>query len=153
MQPGDYVDLERDLFADSIDPAATDHPEWESEYEIVAEVERESLGCIRVDFESGFSCGFPLYHQVTVGEYSSVTVPCAPTPKTTESPFGNGESKPRPHYVECGCCGGVHKTEFVGDCRDDSNRFTFDELDAKHGENGYTWDSVEDQMEREESQL
>ena len=27
---------------------------------------------------------------------------------------------------ECGCCGGFHKETFMGDCRDDSNRYYFD---------------------------
>lgn len=26
-------------------------------------------------------------------------------------------------YVECGCCGCYHRTDFVGDCREDAERF------------------------------
>ena len=26
-------------------------------------------------------------------------------------------------FVECGCCGAYHRTDFVGDCREDSERF------------------------------
>jgi len=29
-------------------------------------------------------------------------------------------------FVECGCCGSYHRTDFHGDCREDSERF--DEL-------------------------
>uniref|UniRef100_A0A6M3LEB3 Uncharacterized protein n=1 Tax=viral metagenome TaxID=1070528 RepID=A0A6M3LEB3_9ZZZZ len=31
-------------------------------------------------------------------------------------------------FVECGCCGSYHQIDFHGDCRDDGNRFHFDEL-------------------------
>lgn len=26
-------------------------------------------------------------------------------------------------FVECGCCGSYHRTDFMGDCREDSERF------------------------------
>jgi hypothetical protein len=26
-------------------------------------------------------------------------------------------------FVECGCCGAYHRTDFTGDCREDSERF------------------------------
>lgn len=26
-------------------------------------------------------------------------------------------------YIECGCCGGFHRVDFQGDCREDSERF------------------------------
>jgi hypothetical protein len=26
-------------------------------------------------------------------------------------------------FVECGCCGCYHRTDFTGDCREDSERF------------------------------
>jgi hypothetical protein len=26
-------------------------------------------------------------------------------------------------FVECGCCGALHRTDFQGDCREDSERF------------------------------
>lgn len=38
-----------------------------------------------------------------------------------------------PSYYECGICGHYHPLEWNGDCRDDSNRFTQDELTEKHG--------------------
>ena len=31
-------------------------------------------------------------------------------------------------FLECGCCGQWHPSEFVGDCRDDSNRFAWFDL-------------------------
>lgn len=31
---------------------------------------------------------------------------------------------PRVHtFIACGCCGGYHRTDFYGDCREDSERF------------------------------
>lgn len=36
-------------------------------------------------------------------------------------------------FAECGCCGHVHRAEFFGDCRDDSERFTSDELERLFG--------------------
>lgn len=26
-------------------------------------------------------------------------------------------------FIECGCCGAYHRTDFHGDCREDSERF------------------------------
>lgn len=26
-------------------------------------------------------------------------------------------------FIECGCCGAYHRTDFEGDCREDSERF------------------------------
>ena len=31
-------------------------------------------------------------------------------------------------FRECGCCGMFHPIDFEGDCRDDNNRFSLDEL-------------------------
>ena len=52
-----------------------------------------------------------------------------------------------PEYFECGCCGEFHpvilnpvrpRFDFVGpDCRDDENRFTWEQLNAKHGADGW----------------
>ncbi|MER9833396.1 hypothetical protein NKJ28_00265 [Mesorhizobium sp. M0145] len=73
MKPGDRCDLESDIFADhcggAIDSAAmgdTEHPEFQFEFETVQAIEIESADCIRVDFESGFSCGFPSDHWLDV---------------------------------------------------------------------------------------
>ena len=37
------------------------------------------------------------------------------------------------YFYDCGICGHVHPCRWSGDCRDDSNRFTDDELDQKYG--------------------
>lgn len=36
-------------------------------------------------------------------------------------------------FVLCGCCGHYHRTDFEGDCREDSERYTADQIppDAK----------------------
>jgi hypothetical protein len=31
-------------------------------------------------------------------------------------------------FIECGQCGGIHPEDFFGDCRDDANRLTLDDL-------------------------
>ena len=46
-------------------------------------------------------------------------------------------------FTECGCCGGYHRTDFTGDCREDAERFaelpdgaidvSDDEAPADHG--------------------
>jgi hypothetical protein len=41
-------------------------------------------------------------------------------------------------YADCGCCDHYHPETFGGDCRDDSNRFTADELDERHGPDGWS---------------
>jgi hypothetical protein len=71
LRIGQRVDLEGDLFADTLyyeadDPGASDHPEFQFEWETVAAIERETGECIRVDFASGFSCGFPPDHEVDI---------------------------------------------------------------------------------------
>lgn len=73
LRPGDRVDLQNDPFADpdglasSNDDASTSqHPEFEFEFEVVLAVVRETDDYIRVDFESGFSCGFPPDHAIEV---------------------------------------------------------------------------------------
>ena len=47
-------------------------------------------------------------------------------------------------FFECGCCGQFHPIDFEGDCRDDNNRFTIDEL-FDYGE--YEIYNLEAQME------
>ena len=78
LRIGDRVDLEADTFAD---PAHDPHSPFQFEFEVVAGVERETDDCTRVDFESGFSCGFPPDHLVDVdgeqpeegGEHAMIT--------------------------------------------------------------------------------
>lgn len=31
-------------------------------------------------------------------------------------------------YLECSCCGQYHREGFGGDCQDDSQRYSFDEI-------------------------
>lgn len=67
LRLGQRVDLEADSIADPHGADGDgDHPEFAFEFETVAEIERESAECIRLDFESGFSCGFPPDHEVDV---------------------------------------------------------------------------------------
>ncbi|TPI86404.1 hypothetical protein [Mesorhizobium sp. B2-8-9] len=68
LRVGDRCDLEGDIFADPIFDASTisEHPEFQFEFETVLAIERETSDCIRVDFESGFSCGFPPDHWLDV---------------------------------------------------------------------------------------
>lgn len=62
LKVGMLVDLEGDEVADPND----DHDEFEFEYQTVDQVEQETPNCIRVDFRSGFSCGFPPWHWVKI---------------------------------------------------------------------------------------
>ncbi len=77
LRIGQRVDLEGDMFADPEYYLAaqdgeespefnSEHPEWQFEFEKVLAVEIETDECTRVDFESGFSCGFPPDHEVDV---------------------------------------------------------------------------------------
>lgn len=45
-----------------------------------------------------------------------------------------------PQFYECGICGSMHPASWDGDCRDDNNRLTADELDDKYGSLG--WEEV-----------
>ena len=40
-------------------------------------------------------------------------------------------------YYRCGICECLHPAGWNGDCREDANRFAPDQLDAKHGPNGW----------------
>jgi hypothetical protein len=33
-------------------------------------------------------------------------------------------------FVECGCCGAYHRLDFLGDCRENTERYYFDTLPA-----------------------
>lgn len=50
----------------------------------------------------------------------------------------------KPHYTECGCCGYWHLATYFGDCRNDAERFTLDQLDAIHKPGGYTIEGEDD---------
>lgn len=43
----------------------------------------------------------------------------------------------KPQFYFCGICGEWHPAGSDGDCRDDANRFTYDQLDAKYGVGGW----------------
>ena len=32
-------------------------------------------------------------------------------------------------YVECGCCGYFHKEGYCGDCRNDDEQYTYDDIE------------------------
>jgi hypothetical protein len=61
LRIGDRVDLQGDSIADN-----GEHPEFEFEFESVAEIEPETKACTVIHFDSGFSCGFPPDHWLTV---------------------------------------------------------------------------------------
>jgi hypothetical protein len=48
-------------------------------------------------------------------------------------------------YIECGCCGQYHRIDYYGDCRNDAERFTFE--DIPETDNILT---LEEQMENED---
>jgi len=64
LRIGQRVDLECDPVADPGDES--DHPEFAYEFEVVKSMERETEDCVCVYFESGFTCGFPVSHDVDV---------------------------------------------------------------------------------------
>lgn len=52
-------------------------------------------------------------------------------------------------YFECGQCGHYHAVDLDPniDCRDDAHRFTFDQLDAKHGAEKWEEITLAEQLE------
>lgn len=62
LKVGMLVDLENDIFAKQI----SEECGFEFEYEVVDYIEQEAPNCIRVDFRSGRSFGFPPDHIVTI---------------------------------------------------------------------------------------
>jgi hypothetical protein len=52
-----------------------------------------------------------------------------------------------PVYYECEICGHFHSVNWWGDCREDNARFTDEELDEKHGRNGWEIKDLEDTKE------
>ena len=62
IQAGDLVDLEADPYADP----RHDKVCLQCEYAEVAGAERETDGCVRIDFEGLNSVGFPPHHLITV---------------------------------------------------------------------------------------
>jgi hypothetical protein len=56
----------------------------------------------------------------------------------------------RPRYYDCAICGHFHSWDWDGDCRDDTNRFTYDQLDKLHGPNGYVTLDMEERVAADE---
>jgi hypothetical protein len=52
--------------------------------------------------------------------------------------------RPITRYTSCGCCEHYHPIAFAGDCRDDANRFSAQDLDDKHGPEGWMHDDPDD---------
>jgi hypothetical protein len=57
----------------------------------------------------------------------------------------------KPRYYDCGICGHNHPWDWDGDCREDANRFTDMELDAKHGQDGYELASMDERVAADEA--
>jgi len=49
-------------------------------------------------------------------------------------------------YYDCDICDHFHPWDWNGDCRDDTNRLTYDDLDNLHGENNYEIRSMEERV-------
>lgn len=48
-----------------------------------------------------------------------------------------------PEFFRCGCCDHFHSVNFWGDCRQDDQRFTEDDLEEKYGKEHEGWLEVE----------
>ncbi len=57
--------------------------------------------------------------------------------ETPEQWSGRVEDAAKPKFYECGICGHCHPAEWNGDCREDANRFTNQQLDDKYGQDGW----------------
>lgn len=55
--------------------------------------------------------------------------------------FGPQPPAPGSDFYLCGCCEHYHPVTWDGDCRDDNNRYTTDQLDEKFGRD---WKDVTD---------
>ncbi len=69
LQVGDRVDLQGDMFGDPDHEEDGHDCQFEFEYEAVMSIEVEKtpvVDCYVVTFVSGFTCGFPVYHEVEV---------------------------------------------------------------------------------------
>lgn len=52
----------------------------------------------------------------------------------------------KPQYFECGICSSWHRADWWGDCRDDRERLTVDDINARHGDLG--WEEVDQEDAR-----
>jgi hypothetical protein len=88
---------------------------FEFEFAEVEGRELETPGCIRID-TSLASVGFPPDHLIKADP-----------------------DQPDAVFYDCGICEHYHPNGFHGDCRDDSNRFTADQLDERYGPEDKGW--------------
>jgi len=51
-----------------------------------------------------------------------------------------------PKFYECDICGHCHPWDWDGDCRENSNRFTNDELDRRYKADGYELASMDERL-------
>jgi hypothetical protein len=117
VQIGDLLDFEGDKFADPNGNGLSDSGHFEPfEFELayVTGVTRETDDCIRIDTDQG-SYGFPVDHLIPAEVRENV----------------------KAQFYYCGGCGHWHPPEFMGDCRDDANRFTTSELEDRYGSDGF----------------
>ena len=42
----------------------------------------------------------------------------------------------------CGCCDEFHRSEFTGDCRDDSERLSIEDIITRFGIEGKDWEEI-----------
>ena len=54
-----------------------------------------------------------------------------------------------PKFVLCGCCYHYHPVDFWGDCRDNDNRFTEEELEEKYGLESIGWIEIDETGDNE----
>lgn len=116
VQIGDLLDFEGDKFADPNGNGTSDDGHYEAfefEFAQVTGVKRETADCIRIETTQG-TYGFPADHLID---------------STLE--------QPKAQFYYCGGCGHWHPPEFMGDCRDDANRFTTSELEDRYGQDGF----------------
>ncbi len=55
-------------------------------------------------------------------------------------------------YYDCEICSHFHPWDWNGDCRDNKNRLTYDDLDERHGENNYKVLSWVDRIEADQKE-
>lgn len=49
-------------------------------------------------------------------------------------------------YYDCEICGHFHPWNWNADCRDDKNRFSYDDLDKRHGPDNYEIKTMEERI-------
>lgn len=52
----------------------------------------------------------------------------------------------KPKFYACEICGHAHPWDWNGDCRDNANRFSDDDLDQKYGPDGYDLATMSDRV-------